>query len=303
MNQMGTATISCLLAMAIVTPCAADGGPSGEPTVEARIDSIGSYGASVQLSIASAPQEFAITDTSVKEALKTVEAGDTIKVAIDQSTTPNQLKRLTVVSHSLGLGQRMLFLALAAAFVFAMAALVVRGSPLRFLVGVDGRYSNSQFQIALWFYSVMTVYLATMAARIWVGGLEFLGGVEIPTNLLALSGLSALTFGAAKAITAQKVDNLAAGAVCLKTSSATARFPDDLVRNDLGAVDIGDFQMLFITILAVIIHVSMTVHFLGSIALVLHVTLPDVDSTLLSGFGLGQGAYLIKKAASRLGEG
>jgi hypothetical protein len=28
-----------------------------------------------------------------------------------------------------------------------------------------------------------------------------------------------------------------------------------------------------------------------------HVTFPDVDTTLLSGFGLGQGAYLIKKMA------
>jgi len=32
-------------------------------------------------------------------------------------------------------------------------------------------------------------------------------------------------------------------------------------------------------------------------------TLPDVDTTLLSGFGIGQGAYLIKKLAAPLGKG
>jgi hypothetical protein len=33
------------------------------------------------------------------------------------------------------------------------------------------------------------------------------------------------------------------------------------------------------------------------------VALPDVDTALLPGFGIGQGAYLVKKAATPLGKG
>ena len=38
-------------------------------------------------------------------------------------------------------------------------------------------------------------------------GVGLIGGVGITTNLLALTGLSALTMGAAKAVTTTKVDN------------------------------------------------------------------------------------------------
>jgi hypothetical protein len=33
------------------------------------------------------------------------------------------------------------------------------------------------------------------------------------------------------------------------------------------------------------------------------VALPDIDTAPLSGFGIGQGAYLVKKAATPLGKG
>ena len=42
---------------------------------------------------------------------------------------------------------------------------------------------------------------------------------------------------------------------------------------------------------------------LAAMAYVTHASLPDVDSSLLAGFGIGQGAYLAKKAALPLGKG
>lgn len=33
------------------------------------------------------------------------------------------------------------------------------------------------------------------------------------------------------------------------------------------------------------------------------VALPDIDSSLLAGFGVGQGAYLVQKAALKAGDG
>ncbi|HEY4920066.1 MAG TPA: hypothetical protein VII40_08185, partial [Xanthobacteraceae bacterium] len=76
----------------------------------------------------------------------------------------------------------------------------------------------------------------------------------------------------------------------------------DLFTNDYGQVDIGDFQMAFITLIAAVIFVLQGFDFLGDIPQGV-TQLPDVDSTLLSTFGIGQGAYLIKKMASNVGEG
>jgi hypothetical protein len=42
-------------------------------------------------------------------------------------------------------------------------------------------------------------------------------------------------------------------------------------------------------------------NFFGSVEYSKIVSLPDVDTTLLATFGLGQGAYLTKKAVGNLG--
>jgi hypothetical protein len=42
---------------------------------------------------------------------------------------------------------------------------------------------------------------------------------------------------------------------------------------------------------------------LGNLPLQEHVSLPDVDGSLLAAFGIGQGSYLAKKAALPVGTG
>lgn len=182
-----------------------------------------------------------------------------------------------------------------------------------YFVGIDGRVSNSQTQLALWGATVFVVYLTTVALRIYYGYDHFpdtIGGVGIPTNLLALSGLSALTFGGARAVTvsknnAAKAANAAGPAVRLaeKEPSKVPADVRDLFRNDANGVDLGDTQMILITAIAIVIYAFKTFSFLGHIELSPAVMLPDVDTTLLAGFGVGQGAYLAKKAASDLGKG
>jgi hypothetical protein len=44
-------------------------------------------------------------------------------------------------------------------------------------------------------------------------------------------------------------------------------------------------------------------HSFGRLTLASSAMLPDVDTTLLTGFGVGQGAYLFKKAAMPLNKG
>lgn len=215
------------------------------------------------------------------------------------------------------------------------------GVPTKFLLGSDGRYSNSQCQLALWFGVAMTMYLAMIVLRVVKLDWAYLDGVALTANVMALTGLSALTFGAAKVVTAQKAENaiaanaqgaavLAAGAgmstqdvVAAATVAATkaatmgigpggaigkpvAPEPDiltDLFQNDHGEVDIGDFQMIFVALTAVAIFGLACFNALAVLPYQMHVSLPDVDSSLLAGFGIGQGAYLVKKAALPLGKG
>ncbi len=84
--------------------------------------------------------------------------------------------------------------------------------------------------------------------------------------------------------------------------SGTPNLLTDLVQNDEGTADLGDFQMIFIALVVVVTFVLAGFHFLGAIASG-PMQLPDVDTTLLSTFGIGQGAYLIKKMAAPAGKG
>ena len=164
----------------------------------------------------------------------------------------------------------------------------------RSLVGEDRRYSSSKFQMALWFSIVIAAYLATLLIR----GFEF-GSINIPTNLLLMSGLSLITFGGAKAITEGKVaDALSRGAVAKAPNPNPPSLVNDLTHDDKNRPDLGDTQMIVITLLAAIVYIAQLYGFLNALELRSVITLPDVDNTLLASFGLGHGAYLVKKAVS-----
>jgi hypothetical protein len=187
---------------------------------------------------------------------------------------------------------------------FLVAVLATRGHPLKFILGEDGRYSNSKLQMALWFWIVMSVYLAVIYLRVTAAGWEFFGHVNIPANLLLLSGMSALTFAGAKGITTAKVNEARAAPVALNPkdpAGVTPHFWTDLLQNDKGFFDFGDSQMLVVTLLAVGMYLVLIFNFLGVIMANSPVKLPDLDTTILATFGLGQGAYLAKKAVGNAG--
>ena len=251
-----------------------------------------------------------------KADLKLLQVGDYVRLDIKQDKDPKQLQDVhRLLSPAVGRTRRFLILALCALAMLGLATAVTKGAPLKFIVGMDNRYSNSKFQVALWFWIVISTYIATVAFRVGYAGWEFLGGVSIPQNLLVLSGLSALTYGGAKAITTAKANAAlnpappvaGAGAPAANPGPKTAllpgqeRFFRDLVQNDIGSFDFGDFQMLVVTLLAVAMYLMLIFHFLGSIEFTKTLTLPDVDTTILAAFGLGQGAYLTKKAAGNVG--
>lgn len=204
----------------------------------------------------------------------------------------NHVKSLEWQSKPVERAARWFSLIIAVVVLFILAYIFTRGHPTHLYLGKDNRYSASKFQTFLWFWLVISAYLAIVSHRIAAAGWTYVGGVDIPPNLLILSGISVLTFTAAKAITAGKVE----AKPDLKTT-APAPKAFDLITDDENKTDLGDFQMVAITILAVIIYAISVVEFMENIEFRRVVTMPDVDATLLSIFGLGQAAYLGKKAA------
>ncbi len=207
----------------------------------------------------------------------------------------NHVKFLEWQSKPVGRSARWFSLIGALISLWVIAFIFTKGRPTALFLGTDNRYSSSKFQTVLWFTLVISAYIAIVSHRIAAAGWTYVGGVDIPTNLLILSGISVLTFAAAKAITTGKIE----GKPDMKTSAAAPKALD-LITDDNDRTDLGDFQMVAITILAVIIYAISTVEFMEHIEFRRVVTMPDVDATMLSIFGLGQAAYLGKKAA---GEG
>jgi hypothetical protein len=202
--------------------------------------------------------------------------------------------------------ERLAALAIPAIALILLTVILSWGGALHFLMGVDGKYSKSKFQLAMWFGVLVTTYLATYWLR-WRYGLH-LGGIGIPAHLALISGISAFTFAAAKSIAVTKKPQILGGAAIAPPPVVPAVAPvtgaaqrwifiRDLLSDDAGNAELGDYQMLVIVLIAVCTYLFQAYHFLGTISFA-DVKLPDVDTTILAAFGLGQGAYLGNKVAS-----
>jgi hypothetical protein len=209
---------------------------------------------------------------------------------------------------------RIIAIVVSALVLLFLAAYASGWRPYRFLVGADERVSNSKCQAVLWFGAAMSVYLATLVLRLIESKWQLVGGIAIPANVLAMTGLSGLTFAGAKMIAVSKnggnppapapTGNVQPAAPGTQKQKATE--PDwrkDLFTNDQGELDFGDFQMILIVWLSVVIYIVSAYLALGNLPLQEHVSLPDVDGSLLAAFGVAQGTYLAKKAALPVGTG
>jgi hypothetical protein len=298
---------------------------SSSPLYNARVDGIDADGGN--LSITDCPQgdtggkavcegtafSLKVDDPGLRTKALKFHLGDHIRIAFGPD---NQVKQISGTAFaSVPWGYRLLALSLAAGLLYLFTAIAIGANPLKLIVGMDNRYSNSKLQVAVWFWILISTYLATLFFRVFEGGMDFIGAIAIPQNLLLLSGMSAISFSSAKAITQAKV-NAAVNAASMATNPAAnaaqqasaAAAPvasldpkkakhkgeedllRDLVMNDDGVFDFGDFQMVVVTILAVCTYLLTIYHYLA----VIHFT-------ILAAFGLGQGAYLAKKAAGNVG--
>ena len=146
----------------------------------------------------------------------------------------NHVKSLEWQSKSIGRGARWFSLIGALLSLWVIAFIFTKGHPTALFLGTDNRYSSSKFQAVLWFTLVISAYIAIVSHRIAAAGWTYVGGVDIPPNLLILSGISVLTFTAAKAITTGKVE----GKPDIKTSASAPR-ATNLITDDNNKTDLG----------------------------------------------------------------
>ena len=181
--------------------------------------------------------------------------------------------------------------------LLAFAQIVLRGRVRWLVIGEDNRYSNSKMQLVVWFWTVISSYLAALICRWQAGGPSLVGGVDIPEHLLMLSGLSALTFAGAKQISTSNAALAHSRGLTAKPANRFGpRLMADLLNDDSGhRPDLGDFQMLVVTAIAVTVYLFQITVWLSAVPTAPQVQLPDVDTTVLATFGLGQAAYLAKK--------
>jgi len=249
--------------------------------------------------------------------LARMQAGDRVRLSY---TSGGELKNIRLLSRTVELWRRASAIAAAALIYLALLWVCTnigkipptqKHGVLSPIVGCDGHYSNSKFQLASWFALLITGYLCLVGLRLWTLGWEYFGGLSIPQNLLLLSGMSVLSFGGAKAITQSKVDKESKEEAASDGQGTAQQQKDaglvetqpgwnNLVRNDFGTFDFGDFQMLVVTLLALSSYALLLWHATAKLEYATTMILPDVDTTVLSAFGLGQGAYLIKKFTGKL---
>jgi hypothetical protein len=252
------------------------------------------------------------------------------RVWIATSGTSNAPKIVTLlrpVESRLPLSFRIWLFFTSILVVPVLAVLLTLGAPTKLIEGKDKRYSNSKTQAFAWFTLVVGAYVGTVLVRCLAWGTIPNSQVQIPVNLMLLSGMSALTFVGAKWVTTAQVQPARAAAADLVRKRALvtgavgagvaddanraadiaergvkrpaeAPRPGDLVQDDEGNVDFADFQMLVVTLIAIVAYGLRLLDFWSAVAWTPLVSLPDVDTTILALFGVGQGAYLTKKIAS-----
>ncbi len=241
---------------------------------------------------------------ALKDELASWKAGDRIiaTVAVSKKDAVETARLQDVQPQVFRIGGELRLLVFVLPVVVLFLALVSKHVRDLFFAGQDGRMSNSKTQMSLWFTLWISAYVTAFVLR-WTSAGGFLGAIGTPANLLALSGLSGLTAAGAMGITANKIANKPPknpdGTPKGKwTNEEQPTRIEDLIQDDNQKFDLGDFQMLVMTLIAVVSYAIILYNFLGALPARATISLPDVDGTVLAMFGVGQGAYLTKKATT-----
>ncbi len=238
-------TVACSALLLLPPPAWGDAATTAKPVHvlvvavaddQLSMDVTSSASLACELNAACNVMHLSVTDNVVKDQLKQLHKGDHIQIvysATANSSTDAKsqyvLQAWCVDSLVPGPRAREWVLLGSAGAGFLLTLIFSGFRPTQLVISEDNRYSNSRFQMALWFYVLLTTYIAALWLRVWLGGWDFLGGVNIPQNLLLLSGMSAFTFAGAKGITASRTAALGAAS---KAPAGAPNFFRDLTHND-----------------------------------------------------------------------
>lgn len=158
------------IAAQALSSMAADPAVAAKP-IEGSVASVDSSHAWIEIALPPpiGLRSLTVDDPSIKAAFAKLQPGDIVQVEVDPADNPQHIKTLGVAIRNVNGWGRISTLAVAIVLLVSVAALVTRGKPRNFLIGVDNRYSNSQCQLALWFATVMTIYLSILILRVWMG--------------------------------------------------------------------------------------------------------------------------------------
>lgn len=209
---------------------------------------------------------------------------------------------LTAIGVRTTPGRRLLAMLVVALPLLGLAALLARGWPSELTRGIDGPHSASTWQVVVWFTAVVILFGATVLLRTWAGGIAYAAGIMVPAKLLALMGISASTFAGARAVRHVKETREAKKRAPEDPGPPrkSASFPRDLVQEGDAPPDLGNIQLVIVTLIVLSIYVVRVFAWLAQVELSCTISLPDVDTTLLGATGVGYGVYLAKKVATLL---
>lgn len=154
-------------------------------------------------------------------------------------------------------------------------------------IGTDNRTSTSKLQAFLWTYAVLWAMTSLLAGAGVEAFNTALGDNVRDEYLLLLGGPYAVAIGA-KAITTDKVSKDPESKPPKKGGGTAAERVAEVVTNDQGSVDLGDFQYAVFTLFTLVYFVWAFVADPGA-------GLPPVPGTLLILMGVSQAAYITKK--------
>jgi hypothetical protein len=254
------------------------------------------------------PIQISINNQSLSSIYKIFGPGDRVDITYDNTNNVNILKSI-IISESKVSWQRvlgtLLYTTIALCYLIELLLLFVVKNNQNFpriinvlCMGNDNRYSNSKTLFIFWFFILLISLISFGILRVQnSGSLLFFGGIRIPDSLLALSGITSVTLISAKAVALDQ-DNKGLKEKSPDGPSKIEYFFRDLLCNDKKEIDLGDFQMTIINGLLMIGYILIFIGFLQVIPLNKSASLPDIDSSLITGLGFTQATYLVKKLVS-----
>jgi len=253
------------------------------------------------------PMRIPLADQGMKEELGKLAKGDRVQARLlytfDGAASVNVelVRPRSMKTEYLNSWIRFLLLAVPAVGLSLLTSLVSKFRATRlFFIGEDNRTSNSKTQGSIWLIVILSVFLAVFILRLTRGDWLF-GSIAMPVNLALLAGISGLSFVGAKAITVSKEEKAKALEQPAKSVAAEPEV-GQLLTDDKKDPNFGDFQMIMVTIVAVIVYLMQVWNFLGIMELTAAIALPDIDGSLTTLFGISQASYLGNKAAGKPGQ-